>query len=108
MMRTFQNGNLELANLSICTTKEYDTTIFDALEIHAATTSFKSLDLEYRDEERPRIDLDSFMLRGGDWDGKHITLQFSGKLPKFQKLRIGDVEIPFTVVETGNGFLKLK
>jgi hypothetical protein len=108
MMRTFQYGNLELANLAIFPAKEIQITVLDSLQIHPATTDFDALDLEYRDEERPSISLDTFVVRGGDWDGKFVTIHFSGTLPNLHKLGIGDMEVLSTKVEIGNGFLKFE
>jgi hypothetical protein len=108
MLRTFQDGNLELANLAICPAKDNQITVLDSLQIYPATADFDSLDLEYREEEKPAISLDTFVLRGGDWDGRYVTIHFSGKLPDFHKLGFDDMEVPSTLVETGNGFLKFE
>ena len=108
MMRPFKEGNLELANLLIYPANDKHVTVLDALKIHSATKDLNLLKLEYREEERPPIDLSKFLLRGGDWDGKQITLHFSGKLPDLHSLTIGDVEIPSKIIETGDGFIRLE
>lgn len=108
MLRIFQNGNLELANLFVSSDIHSFDAILDELDIQDATENLKELMLEYSVEEWPSVKQDEFVLRGGDWDGQRVTLYYSGELPDKICLGSGNLEIPCKVVEKGKGYCILE
>jgi hypothetical protein len=109
MLRTFDQGNLELANLLISNDRTSVTQILEALDIQPTSSNLHSLDLEYRGDDKPiGSDSQTFTLLGADWDGKYLTFHFFGELPMRPTIGIGDTEIPSVVIYEGKGILKLE
>lgn len=109
MLRTFGQGNLELANLLISDDRKGFMELLENLDIQAATSNLGLLELEYRGGERPiETGEADFTLLGVEWDGQYLIVHYTGKLPENPSVGIGDVKIPTDVIDREQGILKLE
>ncbi len=108
MLRTADNGNVELANL-LTGPRNYFDYLFESLIIEPESLEIEALDLSFQSNGDGNPTQPTWQLRGGEWHGDKLILNFQGTLPDLSDalLNIAGYTFPFSVFESTSGRITL-